>query len=381
MKAVGDQLPDLLEAQQKQDRYRGCLLGGAVGDALGAPVEFMSHAEIIRKFGANGIDEYVPAYGKLGAITDDTQMTLFTAEGLLRVQVSASAPDVNAATGAIAQAYQRWFHTQGQSHPLQEPCLDGWLLEHRELHSRRGPGITCLTGLKSMRHVTDLAKNDSKGCGGVMRVAPIGMYFASLALAESRDRPRLLTQAFDLACKAAAITHGHPTGQLASGAFAAIIMELLLGEPLSGAINAVLPLLAAKPRHEETTEAIQAACRLAAEMPIDIDALAQLGEGWVAEEALAIALYCALSTEDFRSGVVLAVNHNGDSDSTGSMAGQLLGALHGVQVIPGAWLEPLELRGVIETMADDLLKFRDTGLNKSQSDKVHVPHSSEFPNV
>lgn len=365
---MADQLTLQPQSRGRQALYRGCLLGGAVGDALGAPVEFMSYAEIIRKFGAGGIQEYVPAYGKLGAITDDTQMTLFTAEGLQRAHASADAPDVNAATCAIAQAYQRWFHTQGQSHPLQEPWLDGWLLEHPELHSWRGPGITCLAGLKSMQHVTDLAKNDSKGCGGVMRVAPIGMYYASLAPANSEDRPRLLTQAFDLACKAAAITHGHPTGRLASGAFAAIIMELLLGEPLSGAINAVLPLLAGKPRHKETTVAIQAACRLAAEMPNDIDALTQLGEGWVAEEALAIALYCALSTEDFRSGVVLAVNHNGDSDSTGSMVGQLLGAMYGVQAIPDSWLEPLELRRVIETVADDLLKFRDMGLDNSQSD-------------
>lgn len=133
-------------------------------------------------------------------------------------------------------------------------------------------------------------------------------------------------------------------------------MELLLGEPLSRAINAVLPLLAAKPRHEETTEAIHAACRLAAEMPNDIDALTQLGEGWVAEEALAIALYCALSAANFRSGVVLAVNHSGDSDSTGSMAGQLMGAMYGVQAIPDSWLEPLELRGVIETTANDLTR-------------------------
>jgi ADP-ribosylglycohydrolase len=209
-----------------------------------------------------------------------------------------------------------------------------------------------------MQHVTDLAENDSKGCGGVMRVAPIGMYFASLAPTDSEDWPRLLAPAFDLACNAAAITHGHPTGQLASGAFAAIIMELLLREPLSDAIDAVLPLLAVKPRHEETTEAIHAACRLAAEIPNDSDALTQLGEGWVAEEALAIALYCALSTEDFRSGVVLAVNHNGDSDSTGSMAGQLLGAMYGVQAIPNSWLEPLELRCVIETEADGLGAFR-----------------------
>jgi ADP-ribosylglycohydrolase len=65
-------------------RIRGCLLGGAVGDALGAPVEFLSLQEIRDKFGPAGIHDYARAYGRRGAIADDTQMTLFTAEGLLR---------------------------------------------------------------------------------------------------------------------------------------------------------------------------------------------------------------------------------------------------------------------------------------------------------
>jgi ADP-ribosylglycohydrolase len=99
-------------------------------------------------------------------------------------------------------------------------------------------------------------------------------------------------------------------------------------------IEAVLPLLAAHPDHEETTRAIAHACRLAKERPNDTGALGKLGVGWIAEEALAIALYCALSATDFRAGVILAVNHSGDSDSTGSMAGQLLGAMYGASAMP-----------------------------------------------
>ena len=70
--------------RKTRDRVRGCLLGGAVGDALGAPVEFMERSEIVARFGEQGIRDYAPAYGRLGAITDDTQMSLFTAEGMLR---------------------------------------------------------------------------------------------------------------------------------------------------------------------------------------------------------------------------------------------------------------------------------------------------------
>lgn len=72
------------------DRIRGCLLAGAAGDALGAAVEFMDWPSIRQKFGERGIRDFAPAFGKLGAVTDDTQMMLFTAEGLLRAWVRQS---------------------------------------------------------------------------------------------------------------------------------------------------------------------------------------------------------------------------------------------------------------------------------------------------
>jgi ADP-ribosyl-[dinitrogen reductase] hydrolase len=347
--------------QPEIDLYTGCLLGGAVGDALGAPVEFMSTTEIAGQFGPNGIQDYVPAFGKMGAITDDTQMTLFTAEGVVRSWVRAFVHAPCAIPSSIAVAYQRWLHTQGLEHPMHNHCLNGWLITQKNLFARRAPGGTCLSGLQSMQNQGDVAKNDSKGCGGVMRVAPIGMYFATLASMGNTNKSDLLTEAFETGCRSAAITHGHPTGQLSSGAFAAIIMQLLTGTRLELAIQAVMPLLAAHPDHKETTQAIERACLLAKDRPNDVDVLVKLGGGWIAEEALAIALYCGLSAPDFRSGVVLAVNHGGDSDSTGSMAGQLLGAMYGAGAIPTSWRAPLELGTVIESMAYDLATFPDWG--------------------
>ncbi len=335
----------------------GCLIGGAVGDALGAPVEFMSCTEIASQFGTGGIQEFVPVFGKVGAITDDTQMTLFTAEGVVRSWVRAYVHAPCAIPGQISMAYQRWLHTQGVEHPMHNDCLNGWLITHQNLFDRRAPGRTCLSGLQSMKRQGDLAKNDSKGCGGVMRVAPVGMYFATLAAEIDANKLVLLNEAFATGCRSAAITHGHPTGQLASGAFAAIVMLLLTNTPLEQAIEAIMPLLAEHPGHEETTQAIEHACLLAKDSPNDAGVLRELGGGWVAEEALAIALYCALSATDFRSGVVLAVNHSGDSDSTGSMAGQLLGAMYGTSAIPISWRTPLELGAVIEAIAYDLAAF------------------------
>ena len=226
-----------------------------------------------------------------------------------------------------------------------------------------------------------MARNDSKGCGGVMRVAPVDMFYASLAKANPANQGGGRREAFELGCQAAAITHGHATGQLASGTLAAMVMELLQGASLLQAIDAVLPVLRAQPGHEETLLALEAACRLGAQRPRDAQALARLGEGWVAEEALAIGVYCALSATDFASGVALAVNHSGDSDSTGSIAGQLLGAMLGARAIPHHWLGPLELRGVIEQMADDLATLMDWSLEGDDSPEDVDYYSHKYPGV
>lgn len=144
-----------------RERFRGCLLGGAVGDALGAPVEFMSHAEIVRRFGANGIRDYAPAYGMSGAITDDTQMTLFTAEGLLRAHVRGCMRGLTTYAGVTDHAYLRWLETQGVKSPL-EIGRDGWLWGIKALHHRHAPGNTCMSSLKAKRTFGEPALNDSK---------------------------------------------------------------------------------------------------------------------------------------------------------------------------------------------------------------------------
>lgn len=94
--------------------YTGCLLGGAVGDALGAPVEFMTISEIRRRYGAAGITGYVEYVSGDGEFTDDTQMTLFTAEALLRARHRAQLKGIGGALSEIAhQSYLRWLSTQG----------------------------------------------------------------------------------------------------------------------------------------------------------------------------------------------------------------------------------------------------------------------------
>lgn len=341
------QTPEVVKA-----RFTGCLLGGAVGDALGAPVEFMKRAEILHRLGSEGITKYEPAYGRLGAITDDTQMTLFTAEGLIRAWVRGRCRGITTYSGVTRSAYLRWLITQDERYDDIE-SNNGWLFKQRELHNRRAPGNTCISALRRLRDSDEnTAQNDSKGCGSVMRVAPVGLF----AWHFRRENPQ---QTFELGIELAALTHGHPTGILTAGVFAVLILALADGLTLLDALKIAKDCLRTKPDNEETLLAIEMAESLAVQgMPHD-EAIVKLGQGWVAEEALAISIYCALVARNFKHGVLLAVNHDGDSDSTGSITGNLLGVIHGVNAIPTEWLTSLELRDVITELAEDLYRFID----------------------
>lgn len=357
----------------RADRLTGCLLAGAVGDALGAPVEFSRLREIRRRFGPSGIRDFAPAYGRYGAITDDTQMTLFTAEGLIRAKNRMHERGTTMPLTLLHRAYLRWLVTQGE-----EPATSGfafppgsridlnpgWLSGVPSLHSRRGPGNTCLTALRQDRAGTiETPINDSKGCGGVMRVAPVGLAYA--------DDPSF---AFELAAGAAAITHGHPSGYLSAGALALMISIIVQGGALPAAIDKAQAELTRHPNHAETSDALAQAVGLAATGAPSAETLERLGGGWVGEEALAIAVYAALSADTLEDALILAVNHSGDSDSTGAVAGNLLGALHGPTAIPPRWLDRLELRVEIEAIARDLQDhFHDASFEPAEEDFARYP--------
>ena len=340
------------------DRFQGCLLGGAVGDALGAPIEFMSLETIRARFGPAGIRDFAPAYGRRGAITDDTQMTLFTAEAMIRSWMRDQTSGLSSPEDITARAYARWLITQGEK-PPNEPCdfanSARWLFKEKALHSRRAPGNTCLSSLRVLDYADAAARNSSKGCGAVMRMAPVGLagwrfgWDSAYVLALGANLGRL--------------THGHPTGYLSAGAFAALVFELLKGSSLEDATGTVVELLGSHEGHQETVMAIDQARNAAAGNGDRMTVPLTLGEEWIGEEALAIGLYCALVAPDLEEGVILAANIGGDSDSTGAIAGNLLGAVHGAAAVPARWIEQLELKEVIGTLADDLYDCVDWKLS------------------
>lgn len=341
-----------------ESNFSGCLLGGAVGDALGWAVEFDSMKEIRKRFGNNGIQDLALNTKGVAEITDDTQMTMFTAEGLLHANSTGSLRHFEACTSYVHSAYLRWLATQGelQGEQASAICSAGGLITIPDLNARRAPGATCLTALKSGTVGTiEDPVNNSKGCGGVMRVAPVGLICAARMNGTPYDKA--LSETFELGSRLAAITHGHPSGYLSAGVFASIIFGIARGNSLIESIRDARSVLVYRFGHEECLELLDLAVILSDNQKYpSSEAVAKIGEGWTGDEALAIGVYCALASGgDFLRGVRLAVNHDGDSDSTGSITGNILGLLHGRNAIPASFLDSLELRTVIKRTGELLV--------------------------
>lgn len=319
----------------RADRVWGCLLGGAVGDAFGYAIEFDRLKRIREKYGPNGLTEPELTEGEL-VVSDDTQMTLFTAEALAR----ALGPDDF--LDECRAAYLRWYETQSG----QRPKAAIGLQKHDRLWARRAPGMTCMSALAAGGNGRpDRPGNNSKGCGGVMRTAPIGLMGWGECVA------------FELGMRASALTHGHPSGYFSGGAMAAMVAAMVEGHELRDAAQRALALLANKAGADETILALTSALE-AARHPSDKAAVAEgtLGEGWVGEEALAIGVYAALVADDFAEVMRVAANHDGDSDSTASIAGQLYGAWRGAAAMPWEWTERLDVLYAICEAAGPLLE-------------------------
>lgn len=365
-----------MDRNKQLDKIRGSLVGGAVGDALGYPVEFIcSYEGIQKRYGENGIIRldttqwWLPDEGKSGKawISDDTQMTLFTACGLLNAKAQGKAPKY-----AICEAYLEWYYTQvGRKSSRHKDC---WIGDVPELNNRRAPGNTCMTALQDILRGKD-PYNNSKGCGGIMRTAPVALYGAVW-----RDTPEgeplegRISNIKDvdmLAADAAEITHQHPLGWLSSALEAHVIYRIMQKDcPAVDDFKAYLSegydiLLSLYPNEGAGITQLRAltdkALGLVGSSASDVDNIEAIGEGWVAEETLAIAVYCAVKYFDnFEKAIIASVNHKGDSDSTGAVTGNILGAVVGYDAIPEFFKTDLELHDVILHVADDLWRGRTT---------------------
>ena len=348
------------------DKFRGCLVGGAAGDALGYAVEFLNEASIFARYGENGITAYDCRNG-IAEISDDTQMTLFTATGLLLGKTRGMTRGIMGTYPSyIRFSYQDWYRTQTEQYPLPEEYHYSWLVNQPEMFARRAPGNTCLSALSSPAFGTiEDPINQSKGCGGVMRVAPIGLYF---------DEGSLSIEEIDwIGAEAAALTHGHSLGYIPAAALVHIIQRvshddsMTILEAVEDMKRAISGQFASDKYLNDFLSLIDKAVALSQDAHMDdLEAIREIGQGWVAEETLAIAIYCSLKyCDDFEKAIVAAVNHSGDSDSTGAVAGNIVGAYLGYHKIPQKFLTALELKQIILDIADDL--FHDCQMTEYNS--------------
>ena len=342
-------------------KYRGCLLAGAAGDALGYPVEFMGEGAIFSRYGRQGIGAYALT-GGVALISDDTQMTLFTAAGLLAARTQNMS-----LTDSVWASYQDWFRTQTGRQFREKERPHTWLANVPALWSARAPGNTCMGSMTGRPGSMDEPQNHSRGCGGVMRVAPVGLWMPAQTGVSQQDVD-------ELGARCAALTHGGDLAWLPAAMLAHMVSVLVHGEgftPESAAsdgLEAVKRQFSTAPHIGQFAALMERAMDLARSAPDDLDAIHQLGEGWYGDEALAVAVYCAVKySDDLEKALITAVNHRGDSDSTGAIAGNILGAYLGLDAIPQKFTERLELKDVILEMADDL--FRDDG-SETAADSV-----------
>ncbi len=319
-----------------ESQYVGCVVGLAVGDALGFPAEFRRRKQILSEISPQGITDFIglqdsrfsrPQFTSSGhppgTFTDDTQMTIAVAEALL-------------AAG------------NAELDPLMTAMAERFVLWSRSADNNRAPGGTCMDACRNLAAGVPWKTagiSTSKGCGSAMRVAPIGLYYQDL------DRVA------DVARWSSLLTHGHPAA-IEGAAAAAILVAMALREATPEEMFSEVDRTCA-------TQCVEFASAWR-KLP---DALSQppeavliegvLGEGWVAEEAVAGAMYCFWRfPDDFRRAVLTAINTDGDSDTLGTITGSIAGARLGKDAIPSNWRSDVEDSAYLHELGSQLWKAR-----------------------
>lgn len=334
----------------KRDRIRGAMIGCAAGDALGYPVEALSEAAIVERYGLRGITDYDLDENGTARITADTQLMLLSANGILFAHTRGALRGIMAPVYQYFDAfYMDWYRLQTTERASRSRV--GWINAYPALSAKRAPSPTSMRVFSSDKFGSmDEPVNDSKGSGCLLRTVPIGLSYS--------DDPAYL---LDLAANTAALTHGNEVAWMASRALA-LIISLIIHQELSitEAVNKTLKALDksfpdSRTVVYELSRTIRSAMSLATSASSDLDAIHALGKGWVAEEALAIGLLSALRHEnDIAGAMTFAANHGGDSNTTAAIAGTLVGARIGFNAIPDRFVDRLELVDVILELADDV---------------------------
>lgn len=300
----------------------GCLLGTAIGDALGYQVEFQ-HVEPVKPYKVTDFAEHTHRMpdGK-AMFSDDTQMAMAVARGLLR----SGSLSVEETAEEVAEEFIAWLH---------------------DPENTRAPGNACLTGCRNLeagKHWRESGKPDGRGCGTAMRSMVYGMWSPGAT-------PAAWRKAEELAGYHSYMTHGSDSAA-ASAAAVAVTVSALLNEsdiPPKEAVR--LGIVAARRFDDEAADLFEAAVTCAegkapdggTVTPSRVLDLWRGWRGWRGDEAVAASIYCFLSNpDDYHDAVLMAANSPGDSDSLAAITGAFVGAHLGATAIPYAWVDNIE---------------------------------------
>ena len=342
----------------KLEMFIGCLMGGAIGDAMGAPIEFLKYEQIQEKYGEDGVETLILDKNRKAYITDDTQMTLFTADGLIKSCLKnkdyncEKEPDYN----ILYKSYTDWHKCQ-----IGQNVNNGWISALKEMHQFRAPGRTCMTYTQENKIPGSISNsiNGRNGNGGIMRIAPVGLLY--------HNNPDL---AFKVGAEATALTHGNPNAYLSAGFQAALIAYILQGNSILTSINKVTDILVKYPNHEDVLKKVSYAIKYAEDNTDSFLAIRNMGKSSTGDAALGIALFCALKhPNDYEKAIKLAVNFDGDSDTIGSIVGNIVGASVGEYGIPAIWQRRIELGDEVYDLAEELY----WGINEIEDQKERYP--------
>jgi ADP-ribosylglycohydrolase len=329
----------------------GSLIGLAIGDAFAAPVEFLSYNDILGRYPIDGPADLI---GNPARVTDDTQMSLAVGFALSNLKM-AGAWRTDEIESALRREFIAWLNSP---------------------ENNRAPGMTCLQACERLERGmkwTQATVANSKGCGANMRVAPVGLLPDGLNGLDQTTRAAL-------AQFQAALTHGHPTALAASDLTAVAVHQLASGEEAKTLVSALEDYAAsqrevyhfdwledlwqcpgvASPEAfirrgwDECAAALEKLKRALAAPDYEIDPCLLTGAGWIAEEALATALYCFLlyADEPMRAVKRAAVT-SGDSDSIACLAGAFAGARCGLASWRADWVERIEYHDELLQLAKD----------------------------
>jgi ADP-ribosylglycohydrolase len=316
------------------DRYVGCLVGSALGDALGRLTEHIDYDTILYQFGPTGIKE-PPAKA---LYTDDTQLAMATARAL----IAGGGDSFARLMDAVTREYVAWYHSQNS--PIY----------------RRAPGMAVIDALARVARGSHYSVAGDGGANDSIvatRAVPVALRFHG-------DIQKII----ETAAEVSRMTHGHPAA-ISAGAASALFVEYALNglEPKEWFARYVGDLRKWCPdAAHETIEAIRTTERTLGWMPEDamerqFHSRPGYGGGWSGEEAVSLGLWCFMhSPTNYVSTVRLGANAYGesDTDSIAAVAGAFSGAYNGIQGIPTAWVDRLEDGAVIRALSDQLYEIR-----------------------